>query len=153
MPKTSIFVVRHEREALSDGRVVEKVHIDLKGKSDWDWHCVCPPGDKHNHDALIGEIAAKVANRQEIVGPLNALVGTKIGEATITDCQIQIRAPKIWPLYVAWEYADNSVDVKVWDAEDPLKAPHPDEVVAYIQSVVDKRAAHQEAAQKAERFE
>lgn len=125
---------------LADGRVVERANINLKDVIAYDWQCVCPPEQNHDHDKFINLIASGLANREQVIAPLAVLVGQTVQAgtttATITDCNIQILGPMSWRTYAAWQYADGTTDSKTYDAEDPLKSPAPAAVQADITAAV-----------------
>src|ERR1022692_3465427 len=83
---------------LPDGSVRHEEHISVKGsRTDYPWVCICRPGE-HDHAKTHAEIKEKLVARDKLIDALHALVG----QSGITDCNIQIRGPRRWDLYVSW---------------------------------------------------
>jgi hypothetical protein len=156
MSRIAVFVTTTDRHALPDGRVVERVQVSLRDKSSYTFKCACLPEEKHDHGAAIDRIAAGLANRLEVLPGVAALVGRQISvgntTATVTDSNIKILGPASFPLYVSWAYENGHSEEKTWAADDPLKAPHPDAVLAYVTAAVGLADSRARAAQEAVAF-
>lgn len=151
-----LFVVRQDRSALSDGRVIERTNVAMNGGWEYEWQCVCRPEENHDHEALIGVIAAGLANREQVLPGIASLVGQEIvvgnTKATITDANIQIRGPLNWDTYVAWKYDDGRMEEKVYSADDPLKSPTAAAVHEHVNRAVSVNEARAIAARAAAAF-
>jgi hypothetical protein len=108
---------------------------------------VCSSEDRHDHAAAHADLAERLGKRALVVGELNALVGRKgrVGllRYVVTDCNIQIKGPRFWNLFVGWQEApieggdavQRSFEIAY---DDPAKCASPAGVVVLIEAEVEK---------------
>jgi hypothetical protein len=154
MPKTSILVISADKTPLPDGRIVDAVNVNLQNSAVYTWTTVSNPGD--DHSPIINRLAAGLANRDAVLAPIEALRGQSVTAgsttATITDAGIKICGPANWPTYLAWQYDNGDRYDVQFEADDPLKSPHPADLLKHVTDHVTKRDTAYAAAKVAATF-
>jgi len=156
MPKKlALFVVETDRQALGDGRVIERSNVKLSEEAQYEWKCICEPG--HDHQPIIDKLAAGLSAYNALVPFYQELLGKQYdagsAAAVLTDCNIQINGPESWSLYVSWDLGGGLRREYTQTQPDPALLSTPAAVEAVISNDVQAQAALVTAAAKVAAFD